>query len=99
MKSIYDAVVPPSQYLVLVDEIALFVLAAKEETDNRNIVFCSLLDLLEEVNFLLDECSKWGETCACSDEDHFFPFHRISKGGFPQFSSKLFGVSQEMLRD
>jgi hypothetical protein len=55
------------------------------------------LDLFEEVYFLLDKCSKWGETCACSDEDHFFPFHRISKGGFPQFSSKLFGVSQEML--
>lgn len=99
MKSVYYAVIPPSQYLVLVNEIALLVLAAEEETDNGNIVFCSLLVLLEKVYFLLNKCSKWGETCACSDEDHFFPFHRISKGGFPQLSPKLFRVSKEMLRD
>lgn len=96
MKSVYDTVIPPSKNFVFVDEIALLVLAAKKETDDGNIMFCSFLDLLEEVDFLLNKSSKRGEAGSGSDEDNFLPFHCISKGRFSKFCSKLFGVSQKV---
>ena len=97
MKSVYDTVIPPSEYLILVDEIAMFMLATEEKTDYWNIMLGSFLDLLEQVNFFLNESSKRSETCASSNENNFLPFHSISKCRFPQFSSKLFRLPQEML--
>ncbi len=97
MQSIDDSLVSPPQNLVFVDEVTVFVFAAEEQRDDGYIHLFSLLSLLEVEHFLLDVPSERCQTCPRSHEDHLFPSHSVSKGGFTQLCPDLSWNGYEIL--